>query len=92
VSPDGEDEPGDESMQQRQEVLSLVRVILEREMGRSALTDSGRQAVERLLDLVRAGDVDALADSYRYHLSQVEAPSDDLGKARTMLDSLVGGR
>ena len=37
VSPDGEDEPSAERRQQRQEVLGLVRVVVERELGRPGL-------------------------------------------------------
>jgi hypothetical protein len=79
-----------EGRQQREEVLSLVRVILEREMGRPVTSDTGRKAVERLLELVRARDLEGLKDSYRYQLSRVEDPSEELAKAGTMLDNLFG--
>jgi hypothetical protein len=77
-----------EGRQQREEVLSLVRVILEREMGRPVTTDAGKKAVERLLELVRTRDMDGLKDNYRYQLSQVEGPSEELEKAGSVLDRL----
>jgi len=89
VSPDGEDEPPRGRRQERQEVLSLVRVILDRELGRSSLDRAGRDAVEKLLELVRSEDLDGLAGSYRYLLSQVERPSDELGRVRELLSRLV---
>ncbi len=89
VSPDGEDEPPRGRRHERQEVLSLVRVILDRELGRSSLDGAGREAVERLLDLVRSEDLDGLAGSHRYLLSQVERPSAELGRVRELLARLV---
>lgn len=88
VSPDGEDEPPRERRHERQEVLSLVRVILERELGRSSLAAGGRDAVAKLLELVRGDDLADLEGSYRYLLSQVERPSDDLARAKEMLAKL----
>jgi len=77
-----------EGRQQREEVLSLVRVILEREMGRPSTTASGRKAVEKLLELVRSRNFDGLRDQYRYQISQVDESSEELEKARDMLDTL----
>ncbi len=88
VAPDGEDELGRERQQQRGEVLSLVRVLLERELGRGALEDGSRGALEQLVALVREGDHERLAEAYRYLLSQVENPSDDLQQAKEMLGRL----
>jgi hypothetical protein len=88
VAPDGENEPGLPERQQLQEVLSLVRVVLERELGRASLVDPGRTALERLLDIVRAGNLRALDEGYRYLISQVENPSEDLENARVMLSSM----
>jgi hypothetical protein len=76
--------------QQREELLSLVRVILERELGRVSSSPGARSALEKLLDGVRAKNYTALKDGYRYQLSQVENPSDELEKARRMLEKLFG--
>lgn len=89
ISPDGEDEPGFAERQNRHEVLSLVRVILERELGRASLVDSGRSAVEKLLEMVRSEDIESLTSSYQYQLSQIDAPSDELENARDMLRRLL---
>jgi len=89
VSPNGEEEAGSGQLQQRQEVVSLVRVIVERELGRPGLKDAGRAALQKLLELVRAENVHELRNSARYLLSQVEQPSEDLEKARGMLDRLL---
>lgn len=86
VSPDGEDEPNAAERQKREEVFSLARIVLERELGRSSLTDPSRQALERLLELVRAQDYEALSEKYRYLLSQVETPSDELDRVKQLLD------
>jgi hypothetical protein len=88
ISPDGEDEPSTEELVERDEILSLVRVLLERELGRPALKDSGRLALERLLELVRGEDLPALKDVYRYLLSQVEKPSEDLERAGELIAKL----
>jgi hypothetical protein len=89
VAPDGEDEPGFSKRQQVQEVLSLVRVVLERELGRASVVDPGRAALERLLELVRAGKLAALNESYLYLISQVSEPSEDLENARDMLTGML---
>jgi len=88
VAPDGEDEPGLSTRQEQQELLALVRVLLERELGRPALGDPGRVALERLLELVRVQDLDGLQESRLYLLSQVEQPSEDLENVREMLERL----
>jgi len=88
VTPDEELAPRDR--QQRDELLSLVRVILERELGRSSSSASTRGALEKLLDAVRSKNYTSLKDGYKYQLSQVEHPSDELEKARRMLEKLFG--
>jgi hypothetical protein len=88
VTPDEELAPRER--QQRDELLSLVRVILERELGRSSSSASARGALEKLLDGVRTKNYKALKDGYKYQLSQVENPSDELEKASRMLDKLFG--
>jgi len=90
ISPDGEDEPGFAERQNRQEILSLVRVILERELGRASLGEAGRGAVERLLEMVRSNDLEGLGSSYSYLLSQIEPSSDGLDNVRDMLRRLLG--
>jgi hypothetical protein len=86
VAPDGEDEPTDAEKQKIEEVLSLARIVLERELGRSSHTEAAQQALERLLELVRSQNVDELTESYRYLLSQVEQPSEELERVRQLLD------
>lgn len=88
VAPDGEDEPSPDRRQEQQEVLSLVRVILERELGRPGVSAEGRSALERLMDEVRSGDLETLESSYRFQLSRIDSPSDDLDRARKLLDKL----
>lgn len=91
VSPDGEDEPGDRQRQRREETLSLVRVVLERELGGSELEGEARGAVERLVELARTGDVDQLHERYGYLFSQIPQPSQELKRVRSMLDRLFQG-
>jgi hypothetical protein len=88
VAPDGEDEPSAERRQQRQEVLGLVRVVVERELGRPGLGATELQALEKLLELVRAEDQRRLEEGYRYVISQIENRSEDLENAKIMLDRL----
>jgi len=92
--PEGDAPPeptvGAEDRQRREEVLSLARMIVQRELGRADLSETGRTALERVLDLVRAGDVEALRKDLDFQLSRVEHPSVDLDKARQMLRSLHG--
>jgi hypothetical protein len=86
VTPEEELDP--EQRQQREEVMSLVRVILERELGRATTSDSTRSALEKLLEVVRSKDFDSLSSSYEYQLSQVESPSEELDKAGKLLAKL----
>ncbi len=88
VAPDGEGEPTPESSRRTRETLDLIRVVLERELGRTALSGSGRQAVERLLEAVRKGDLQALNEKQAYLISQVESPSADLVRAQELLAHL----
>jgi hypothetical protein len=91
ASPAASDQELDpEQRQQREEVMSLVRVILERELGRPTATGSSRSALEKLLETVRSKDFDALESSYQYQLSQVESPSEELDKAGKMLAKIFG--
>ncbi len=90
VAPDGEDEPTHERRQEQSEVLSLVRVILEREMARSGADDSSRESLEKLIDLVRGKDLDELREDYRYLISQIETPSDELERAQEIIAKMVG--
>ncbi len=93
ISPDGEDEPAAaerEMRQERQEILSLVRVVIERELGRPTLSVAACQALERMLEMVRSGDLSAIEEAYRYLISQVNEASEDLENAREMLDRMFG--
>jgi hypothetical protein len=85
VAPDGEHEPTPQRRQEQSEVISLVRVILEREIGRAGAEGSGREALERLLDLIRGNDREKLGAEYRYLISQVENPTEELERAREIL-------
>lgn len=90
VAPDGEDEPSHEKRQEQSEVLSLVRVILEREMARVGSDEGSRESLEKLVDLVRSKDLDELREEYRYLLSQIESPSDELARAEEIIAKMVG--
>jgi hypothetical protein len=83
------DDEAPDVRRQRDEVLSLVRVIVERELGRPKLSDGARQSLERLLELVRTADMQGLAEHGTYLLSQIDKPSEDLERAGAMLDSLT---
>jgi hypothetical protein len=89
VAPDGEDEPTPQRRQEQSEVISLVRVILEREIGRVGPDAGGRAALERLLELVRSNDLTKLGEEYRYLISQVETPTEELERAREILAKLL---
>jgi len=81
--------PAEIDPQNREEMLALVKVVVERELaGKSG--GSGQQALEELLGLVRSGNHTALAESYAPLLDQVDKPSNDLTKARAMLDRVFG--
>jgi hypothetical protein len=88
---DDEAGPGVSTDQYRQqdEVLSLLRRILEREIGRHTNSKSSQRALEKLLELVRAGDLGALRESSSYQLSQVDEVSDELEKAMRLLSRLL---
>ncbi len=89
VTPDGEHEPAEQELQERQEVLSLARVIVERELGRSDLKDGGRKALESLQEMIMGGRIEELANALDYLVSQVESPSEDLLNARQMLGRVL---
>jgi hypothetical protein len=89
VAPDGEGEASPARRQEQSEVISLIRVILERELAGIGTDRAGRAPLERLLELVRTKDHDRLRESYRYLFSQVERPSDELERAREMLAKLL---
>ena len=88
VSPDGEEQPGIGLEQERKEILSLVKAILEREMGRQPLSETGRQSLESLLGLIRSRDYEGLRENSRYLISQIEEPSEDLDRVHGMLSRL----
>jgi hypothetical protein len=92
VSPDGEGEPTPQRRQEQSDVISLVRVILEREFGRVGAEGKGREPLERLLELVRSNDLDKLREEYRYLMSQVESPTEELDRAREILAKLLARR
>jgi hypothetical protein len=75
--------------QQQEELLATARKILEREIGRHSSSESSRRALEKLLELVRTKDLEALREGFGYQFSQVEEPSDELGKAKELLATLV---
>ncbi len=89
VSPDGEDEPTPQRRQEQSEVISLVRVILEREIGRAGSEGGEREVLARLLELVRSNDLEKLSDEYRYLISQVESPTEELERARDILAKML---
>ena len=90
VSPDGEGEPPPQERQEQSEVLSLVRVILEREIGRVGAKGIGREPLEKLLGLVRLKDIDKLRERYRYLISQVENSTEELERAQEIIAKMVG--
>jgi hypothetical protein len=75
--------------QQREEMLALVKVIVERELA-GKIGGSGQQALEELLGLVRSGNADALSEAYSDLIDAVPKPSSDLTKAKAMLDRFFG--
>ena len=77
--------------QEESEVISLVRVILEREIARVGPKGAGREPLEKLLDLIRKKDNERLRESYRYLISQVENPTEELERAREILAKMLGG-
>jgi len=89
VTPDGEGEPSPERRQEQSEVLSLVRVILEREIGRVGADGKGREPLEKLLELVRRKNIEELSEGYRYLISQVVSPTEELARAREIIAKMV---
>jgi hypothetical protein len=89
VTQDGENEPTPHRRQEQSEVISLVRVILEREIGRVGSEGGERQALERLLELVRADDLEELGEEYLYLISQIANPTEELERAREILGRLL---
>jgi len=79
----------DAEQQQQQEMLALVKVIVERELA-GEVGSEGRQALEQLLGLVRSGNLDALGENYSGLIDKIIKPSSDLQKAKLMLDKLFG--
>jgi hypothetical protein len=75
----------DSGQQQRQEMMSLIKVIVERELA-GATGGPGQQALEELLGLVRSGNTEVLGSSYAQLIDALAKPSSDLQKARAMLD------
>ena len=75
--------------QQREEMLALIKVIVERELA-GKVDDDERQALEELLGLVRSGNEIALTEAYAGLLDRVKKPSSDLRKGRAMLDRIYG--
>ncbi len=75
--------------QEESEVISLVRVILEREIARVGPKGAGREPLEKLLDLIRKKDNERLRESYRYLISQVENPTEELERAREILAKML---
>ena len=76
-----------DSQQQQQEMLALVKVIVERELA-GEVGSEGRQALEELLGLVRSGNLDAVGENYSGLIDKIVKPSNDLKKAKLMLDRL----
>ena len=64
-------------------------MILEREIGRVGSEGGGRDALERLLELVRSNDLEKLGEEYRYLISQVETPTEELERAQDILAKLI---
>jgi hypothetical protein len=89
VAPGGDGEASPTRRQEESEVISLVRVILEREIARVGPGGVGREALENLLELIRTKDRDRLRDKYRYLISQVENPTEELGRAREILARML---
>ncbi len=89
VAPDGEKEAEPARRQQQSEVLSLVRVILEREIGRAGGKEAGREPLEKLLGLIRASDLGEIKENYLYLISQVKSPTEELERAAQMLGKML---
>ena len=79
---------GEGQAQNRGEILSLARLVFERELGRPGLSKTGRSALQKLLELVRSEDQAALEEGLSYQLSQIDDPSDELTNAARLLRNL----
>jgi len=90
IAPDGEDEPAPEKRQEQSEILSLVRVVLEREIAGIGKKGAGRESLEKLIDLVRAGNLEQIRENHLYLFSQIETPTEELERAHKMLAKLLG--
>jgi hypothetical protein len=86
---DGDGEASPSRRQEESEVISLVRVILEREIARVGPGGAGREPLENLLELIRAKDRVRLRERYRYLISQVENPTEELERAREILARML---
>ncbi len=75
--------------EQQEELLALVKVIVERELAGKG-SDGGDQSLEELLGLVRSGNAESLGESYATLMDTIDKPSSDLQKARAMLDRFFG--
>lgn len=81
--------PSPTRRQEQSEVISLVRVILEREIARVGPAGAGREPLEKLLELIRTKNHDQLRENYRYLISQVESPTEELERAREILAKML---
>ena len=88
ISPDGEEGSAPEDSDRVEEILSLLRMTLEREIGREDLETAGRQALAQLMEDVRKKDFEKLAGRSSYLLSQVVPGTEELKKAGRLLERL----
>ncbi len=88
VSPDGEEESSPEDDGDVEEILSLLRMTLEREIGREDLDAVGRQALAQLMEDIRKKDFEKLEARAGFLLSQVSSQTEDLQKAGRLLKRL----
>jgi len=88
VSPDGEEEPASSGTSQVEEILSLLVMTLEREIGREDLGAPGRQALAQLMEDIRNRDYEKLETRAPFLLSQVSSQTEELQKAGQLLDRL----
>jgi len=89
TAPGSEGEASPTRRQEESEVMSLVRVILEREIARVGSEGVGREPLENLLELIRAKDRTRLRERYRYLISQVGNPTEELERAREILARML---
>lgn len=88
VSPDGEEEPDLAETSEAEDILSLLEMTLEREIGREDLDAPGRQALAQLMEDIRKRDYEKLETRAPFLLSQVSLKSEELQKAGKLLDRL----